>query len=107
MEISKDIEREFIIKEDGGHSLLYSPLSVTKDIVIDFDIVRVYTATTVEEVEKTKTVEYTEKVPYAVEVPSTEEVTKEEKYTLNYLKYLGAALVIIGLGLVVYKSKST
>lgn len=105
MEISKDIEREFIIKEDGGHTLLYSPLSVTEDIVIDFDILRVYTATTTEEVEKTKTVEYTEKVPYTVKVPYTEEVTKEEEYTLDYLKYLGAALVITGLVLVVYKSK--
>lgn len=101
MEVSKDIEREFTIKEDGSHSLLYSPLSVTEDIIIDFDIVRSYTATVTETVEKTKTVEYTEKVPYTVEVPYTEEVTKEEKYSLDPLKYLGVGMVIVGLVLLV------
>ena len=105
MEMGKDIEEEFTIKEDGGHTLLYSPLSVTKDIVIDFDIVRVHTVITVEKVEKTKTVEYTESVAYTEEVPYTEDVTKQETYTLNYLRYAGIGLVIIGLGIFIWESK--
>lgn len=113
MEIGKHIEKEFTIKEDGEHTLLYSPVSVTKDIVIDFDITRVHTVTVVKKVEKTRTVEYTEdvesteKVPYTVEVPYTEEIPQEEKYTLKPLRYIGIGVVLIGLVLFYGESKKS
>ena len=107
MQTSKDIEKEFTIKEDGGHTLLYSPLSVTKDIVIDFDIVRVYTETVVKTVEKTRTVEYTEQVPYTSEVPYTEDVSATETYTLEYLIYVGVVVVIIGLVLLFWEFRTS
>jgi uncharacterized protein YjeT (DUF2065 family) len=105
MRMGKDIEEEFTIQEDGMHTLLYSPLSVTEDIVIDFDITRVYTETTVETVEKTKTVEYTEQVPHTKEVPYTEEVSTKEEYTLDYLRYAGVLVVIIGVVLLIWESR--
>jgi hypothetical protein len=43
VEITRRIERTFIIRKDGICSLLYSPLSVPNDIMIDFDIVKVGT----------------------------------------------------------------
>lgn len=105
LEMGTDIEKEFTIEKDGEHTLLYSPASVTKDIVIDFDIVRVYSAPVVEEVEKTRTVEYTEDVPYTKEVPYTEQVTKEEKYTVGYLKYAGIGVIIAGVALFIWESQ--
>ncbi|MGD2247166.1 MAG: hypothetical protein PVF58_02085 [Candidatus Methanofastidiosia archaeon] len=105
MQMGKDIEEEFTIQEDGRHTLLYSPLSVNKDIVIDFDITRVYTEIKVETVEKTKPVEYTEEVPHTKEVPYTEEVSTEKVYTLDYVRYAGVLVVIIGVVLLVWESR--
>lgn len=102
LEIGTDIEKEFTIKKDGEHSLLYSSALVTQDVVIDFDIVRVYNEPITEDVEKTRTVEYTEKIPYTVEVPYTEKTAKEVEYTLDYLKYLGAGVVVAGLAVYVW-----
>jgi hypothetical protein len=103
LEVGTDIEKELTIKKDGEHTLLYSSASVTTDIVIDFDIVRVYSASIVEKVEKTRTVEYTEKIPYTVDVPVTEKVAQEETYTLDYLRYLGIIVIIMGVGLSIWE----
>ena len=97
LEIGKTIEKEFTIKNDGDHTLLYSPASVTEDAVIDFDIVRVYDAPVVEEVEKTRTVEYTENVPYTTEVPIVEKTTREEQYTVDFLRYIGISVAAFGV----------
>ena len=106
IEIGKEIEKEFTIKADGVHTLLYSPASVTADIVIDFDIVRKYVQPIVEPVEKTRTVEYTEKVPYTVKVPMTEQTAREEYYTLNGFRYAGIGIMVIGAVLVLQGKKS-
>lgn len=106
IEMGTDIEKEFTIKKDGEHTMLYSPASVTTDIVIDFDIIRIYEAPITEEVEKTREVEYTERVPYTEEVPYTEKTAKEEKYTLDLLKYLGAGIAIVGLVLYIWGKRS-
>lgn len=103
LEVGTDIEKEITIKKDGEHTLLYSSASVTTDIVIDFDIVRMYSAPIVEEVEKTRTVEYTEKVPYTVDVPVTEKVAQEETYTVSYFRYLGIIVIIMGVGLFIWE----
>lgn len=103
--IGTDIEKEFTIRKDGQHTLLYSSASVTEDITINFDIVRVYTVPIVEKVEKTRTVEYTEKVPYTVKVPVTEETAREEKYTLNFLRYAGTGVITFGLFLLLFERK--
>ncbi|MBU7015942.1 MAG: hypothetical protein HXS44_00420 [Theionarchaea archaeon] len=103
LEVGTDIEKEITIKKDGEHTLLYSSASVTTDIVIDFDIVRVYNAPIVEEVEKTRTTEYTEKIPYTVDVPVIEKVAQEETYTLGYFRYLGITVIIMGGGLFIWE----
>lgn len=105
LEKGTDIEKEFIIEEDGEHSLLYSSGSVADDIVISFDIVRVYLSPITETVEKTRTVEYTEQVPYTELVPYTERTAKDEKYSVSYLRYIGA--IAAGAGLVLYVREST
>ena len=102
LEIGTDIEKEFTIKKSGEHNLLYSSALVIQDVVIDFDIVRVYNEPITEEVEKTRTVEYTEKIPYTVDVPYTEKTAKEVEYTLDYPKYLGAGVVVAGLAVYVW-----
>lgn len=96
-EIGTDIEKEFTIKKGGEHTLLYSSRSVTEAAVVDFYLVRVYEEDIVEEVEKTMTVEYTEQVPYTVEVPITEKTAQKEQYTLDYLKYAGIVVVVVGV----------
>lgn len=96
-EIGTDIEREFVIKKGGQHTLLYSSRSVTESAVIDFYLVRMYEEDIVEEVEKTRTVEYTEQVPYTVEVPIIEKTAQKEQYTLDYLRYAGIGVVVIGV----------
>lgn len=106
LEMGTDIEKEFTIRKDGEHTMLYSSASVTTDIVINFDVTRIYEAPITEEVEKTRTVEYTEKVPYTEEVPYTEKTAKEEKYTLDLLRYLGAGIAIVGLVLYIWSKKS-
>lgn len=85
MEIGSTIEEEFIIKEDGEHTLLYSPVSVIKDIVIDFDIVRVYTVDAVKK----------EESGHIKEV--------HQKYTLQPLKFIGVGVVVLGLVLYTLK----
>lgn len=105
-ELGTDIEKEFTIKKDGEHTLLYSA-PVAKDITINFDIVRVYNAPVVEKVEKTRIVEYKEKVPYTVEEPYTEQRAREEKYNVWYLQYCGIGVAVAGLLFWGFKSKDT
>ncbi len=102
-EIGTDIEKEFTIKKGGEHTLLYSSRSLTDAAVVDFYLVRFYEEDIVEKVEKTRTVEYTEQVPYTVEVPIIEKTAKKEQYTLDYLKYAGIGVVVVGV--VVYLSQ--
>jgi hypothetical protein len=106
LEVGEDIDKEFTIKKDGEHSLLYSSADVTNDIVIDFDVTREYEEPITEEEEKTRTVEYTEKVPYTVDVPYTEQTARKETYTLDYLKYTGIVVVILGIALYIAARKS-
>jgi hypothetical protein len=96
LELGKDIEKEFTIRKTGEHTLLYSSASVTVDIVIDFYIARIYEEEIVEQVEKTRTAEYTERVPYTVETPYTEQTAKKEQYTLDYLRYAGIVIILLG-----------
>lgn len=105
-ELGTDIEKEFTIKKDGEHTLLYSA-PVAKDITINFDIVRVYNAPVVEKVEKTRIVEYKEKVPYTVEEPYTEQRAREEKYNVWYLQYCGIGVAVAGLLLWGFKPKDS
>jgi hypothetical protein len=96
LEIGTDIEREFTVKKDGEYSLLYSSASVLKDIVIDFDIFRIYEEPVTELIEKIRTVEYMETVPYTVQVPYVEKTATEEQYTVTYFKYGGIGLLLVG-----------
>ncbi|MBU6996617.1 MAG: hypothetical protein HXS41_06470 [Theionarchaea archaeon] len=106
LEVGEDIDQEFTIKKDGEHSLLYSSADVTKDIVIDFDVIRKYEESITEEEERTRTVEYTEKVPYLVDVPYTEQTAGKETYTLDYLRYTGIVIVVLGTALYMASRKS-
>ena len=98
----KNYEEKITVREGGVFTLTYSAPS---DTTCDFDIYKTYTVSVVKTVEKTRTVTYTEEVPYTenvpytVSVPYTEETTKEETYTLDYLKYAGSGLIIVGLAL--------
>lgn len=105
LEVGKDIEKEFTIKKDGEHTLLYSSASVTKDITIDFEITRLYEVPIVEKVEKTRTVQYTEKIPYTTDVPMTEKTARKTIYTLDYLRYLGIGLLMVGAALYVMSKR--
>ena len=104
----KSYEEKIIIEQGGEYTLTYS---ANDDTIIDFDIYKTYTVSVVKKVEKTKTVTYTEKVPYAekvpyiVNVPYTEETTEEEEYTLEYLKYAGGCLIVVGLALLIIARK--
>lgn len=106
LEVGEDIDKEFTIGKDGEHSLLYSSADVTKDIVIDFDVTRKYEEPITKEEEKTRTVEYTENVPYIVDVPYTEQTARKETYTLDYLKYTGIVVAVLGIVLYVTFRKS-
>ena len=105
-EIGTDIEKEFVIKKGGQHTLLYSSRSVVESAVIDFYVVRMYEEDIVEQVEKTRTVEYIEQVPYTVEVPITEKTAQKEQYTLDYLRYAGIGVIIIGVVVYLQRPKS-
>jgi hypothetical protein len=102
IEITRSIERTFIIRKDGIYSLLYSPLSIINDIVINFDIVKVGTIIKTEKVQKTRIIEYTEKEPYTTKIPYTTNVPytiiteKKEKYNIEALRYVGLFLVLAG-----------
>jgi hypothetical protein len=106
MEVGTDIEKEFSIKADGTHTLLYSPASVKEDAVIAFHIVRITLEPITESVEKTRTVEYTERIPYTVEVPITEQIPREDRYTITPLRYCGMGIIIIGGILFVWRTQS-
>jgi hypothetical protein len=105
LEVGEDIDKEFTIKKDGEHSLLYSSADVTNDIVIDFDVTRKYEEPITKEEEKTRTVEYTENVPYTVDVPYTEQTAKKETYTLDYLRYTGIVVFVLGVALYITSRK--
>lgn len=106
LDVGEDIEQEFTIRKDGEHSLLYSSADVSKDIVIDFVVIRIYEEPITEKEEKTRTVEYTETVPYTVDVPYTEQTAKKESYTLDHLKYVGIVVIILGVALYTVSRKS-
>jgi hypothetical protein len=45
-------------------------------------------------------------VPYTVDVPYTEQTARKETYTLDYLKYTGIVVVILGIALYIAAGKS-
>jgi uncharacterized protein YjeT (DUF2065 family) len=98
----KDYDREFKIDKDGEYTLTYSSFQGTKDIVINFDIVRMGIVVKVEKVQKSRMVEYTEqesyttKIPYTTNVPYTIITEKTEKYNIEALRYVGLFLILAG-----------
>lgn len=46
---------------------------------------------------RSKIVSYTENVPYTEKVPYIVTVEEQEEYTLDFLKYMGILLIVIGI----------